>query len=87
MRKAIQFTAIVALVTLISSGTGFAYTVDANVGDWGIAMPTVSQAGYFNLAENTPTGPTVDVVTEDTAYARVGGGDQPDLSKPRVHGL
>lgn len=73
MKKTIHALAAVTVAILLSAGGGLAYTIDGDVIDWGVSMPTVSEQYYFNKAENQPTG-TVDVQTDDKAYARPGGG-------------
>jgi len=63
--------ALFAALSLIA-GTASAYVVDGLVNDWlpaGSSLSAAATLGYLDQTANKPTGPTVNVVTEDNAVA------------------
>ncbi len=63
---------IIALSFLAISCKAQAYVIDGSVSDWGVSLSGAASLvqGYLNT--NTPTGSTVDVVTEDNADSSTG---------------
>jgi hypothetical protein len=68
MKKLSKILMISAFLTFLFIQSSFAYTIDGNIDDWGLPADWAQQAALKPwLDTNKPTGPSVDVVTEDNA--------------------
>ncbi|MBC8185119.1 PEP-CTERM sorting domain-containing protein [candidate division KSB1 bacterium] len=65
-QKLLLLISVAGFLFVFGSGIASAYTIDGFVSDdWGIDLTSAVSKYYLNT--NTPTGPTVDTITEDNA--------------------
>jgi len=65
-QKLVLLISVAVFLFVFGSGIASAYTIDGIVSDdWGIDLTSAVSKYYLN--NNTPTGPTVDTITEDNA--------------------
>jgi len=65
-QKLLLLISVAGFLLIFGSGIASAYTIDGFVRyDWGVDL--TSAVSKYHLNTNTPTGPTVDVITEDNA--------------------
>src|SRR4030042_4480657 len=68
LRNILMLGALITFILAFRTGTGYGYTIDGQVNDWGVNLSAAGADKKPYLNTNLPSGGlNIDVVTEDNA--------------------